>query len=40
MARLATSRAGRVLLHLMALAGDHALRFHMAGIGRELRRAP
>jgi len=33
---LARFRAGRILLHLLALAGDGALRFHAAGVTREL----
>jgi hypothetical protein len=32
-------RLGRVLLHLSAMIGDGALRFHAAGIWRELRLA-
>jgi hypothetical protein len=36
MAKLATSRYGRIALHLLALLGDGALRFHAAGIRREL----
>lgn len=39
MARLATSRAGRVLLHLLALAVDHDYAFHRAGIRREFNRS-
>ena len=27
---------GRVFLHLVAMAGDGAVRFHLAGIRREL----
>jgi hypothetical protein len=34
---LARSGFGRILLHLGALLGDGALRFHAAGITRELR---
>ena len=33
---LARLGAGRILLHLLALAGDGAFRFHFAGIAREL----
>lgn len=36
MARLATTRTGRALLHLIALSVDHAWRFHVAGILREV----
>lgn len=36
MLALAGYRAGRILLHLLALAGDGALRFHAAGVAREL----
>jgi len=39
MARLATSRAGRVLLHLLAFIGDHDFTFHRAGISREFHRS-
>jgi hypothetical protein len=31
---------GRVFLHLVAMAGDGAVRFHVAGIRRELELAP
>jgi hypothetical protein len=34
---LARFGAGRVLLHLMAMLGDGAVRFHLAGILREFR---
>ena len=34
--RWRASRFGRVLLHLIAMAGDGAIRFHAAGIRREL----
>ena len=34
--RLATCRIGRVLLHLTALVRDHQLRWHLAGVLREL----
>ncbi len=30
---------GRVLLHLIAVAGDGAVRFHVAGIRREIELA-
>ena len=36
MLMLARSRLGRALLHLLAMMGDGALRFHAAGILREL----
>jgi len=36
MARLARFGFGRILLHLLAMAGDRAVRFHAAGIMREL----
>ena len=36
MAKLARFSLGRVLLHLIAMLGDRALRFHCAGILREL----
>lgn len=36
MARFATFRAGRVLLHLLAMFGDRAFAFHWAGIAREM----
>jgi hypothetical protein len=36
MARLAQFGSGRILLHLLAMAGDRAVRFHAAGIMREL----
>jgi hypothetical protein len=36
MAKLACSRCGRIALHLLAMLGDRALRFHAAGIRREL----
>ena len=29
-------RLGRIVLHLMAMRGDRAFRFHAAGIVREL----
>lgn len=32
---LATSRLGRIVLHLIALCGDREVRFHLAGIKRE-----
>jgi hypothetical protein len=34
---LARYSVGRVVLHLMAMAGDGAFGFHMAGILRECR---
>ena len=36
MLMLARFSLGRVLLHLLAMMGDGALRFHAAGILREL----
>jgi hypothetical protein len=36
MAQLAQFRLGRILLHLGAMLGDGAVRFHSAGIIREL----
>lgn len=39
MTALATTRAGRVLLHLLALFGDLEYRTHAAGIKREVWRA-
>jgi hypothetical protein len=36
MANLACSRLGRIVLHLAAMLGDGAVRFHAAGIRREL----
>jgi hypothetical protein len=33
---LARFRFGRIFLHLLAMAGDGALRFHFGGIAREL----
>jgi hypothetical protein len=33
---LAQLRLGRILLHLLAMAGDRCVRFHVAGIMREL----
>ena len=36
MALLAQSHVGRILLHLLAMAGDHSVRFHAAGIVREM----
>jgi hypothetical protein len=35
---LARFRFGRVLLHLLAMLGDRCVRFHIAGITRELGR--
>ena len=37
MLTLARFSGGRIFLHLAALLGDEALRFHAAGIARELR---
>lgn len=37
MTRLVRSRVGRIVLHLLAFAGDGAFRWHLAGILRELR---
>ena len=34
---LASTRPGRILLHLAALALDHRLTWHLAGIVREVR---
>ncbi|HWH41194.1 MAG TPA: hypothetical protein VNU21_15225 [Usitatibacter sp.] len=39
MLMLARFAFGRILLHLLAMAGDRCYRFHGAGIARELRRA-
>ena len=36
MTSLSRSSAGRMLLHLLAMAGDRCVRFHVAGIMREL----
>jgi hypothetical protein len=36
MATLARFRLGRIVLHLLAMLGDRAVRFHTAGILREL----
>jgi hypothetical protein len=38
MATLAQFRVGRILLHLLAMLGDRSVRFHVAGIMRELPR--
>ena len=35
---LARLRVGRILLHLLAMLGDRCIRFHVAGIIRELPR--
>lgn len=35
--QLATTRRGRIALHLVCLMRDHKARWHMAGIIRELR---
>ena len=37
MQTLAGFAFGRILLHMFALAGDGAVRFHAMGIARELR---
>jgi hypothetical protein len=37
MLTLARFSGGRIVLHLAALLGDGAVRFHAAGIARELR---
>ena len=39
MLTLARFRLGRVLLHLLAMLGDRCVRFHVAGIIRDLGRA-
>ncbi|SPE25094.1 hypothetical protein SBBP1_30001 [Burkholderiales bacterium] len=36
MLTLARFRHGRILLHLIAMVGDRSVRFHVAGIVREL----
>jgi hypothetical protein len=36
MEKLAHFRLGRIVLHTIAMLGDHAYRFHAAGILREL----
>ena len=36
MLTLARFRLGRVLLHLLAMLGDRCVRFHVAGILRDL----
>jgi hypothetical protein len=36
MLSLARFRLGRILLHILAMLGDRAVRFHAAGIMREL----
>lgn len=33
---IANYRAGRVFLHIVAAIGDHQIRFHLAGIAREI----
>jgi hypothetical protein len=38
MSTLVHYRFGRILLHLAAMVGDGAMRFHAAGIRRELLR--
>ena len=35
--RLANTSGGRMLLHFMALVQDHRLRWHLAGVIRELK---
>ena len=40
MAALARFPVGRILLHLVAMLGDRCVRFHVAGIMRELRWGP
>jgi hypothetical protein len=35
MLTLAQFAPGRMLLHVIAMIGDHSFRFHLAGIGRE-----
>lgn len=35
MAALASTRCGRILLHVIAMIADRAYRFHLAGIVRE-----
>jgi len=35
MMTLAKFALGRMILHVIAMAGDHSLRFHVAGIARE-----
>lgn len=37
MTALASYRFGRIALHVLAALGDHAWRFHAAGIAREVR---
>ena len=36
MATLASFSSGRILLHLLAMLGDRCVRFHVAGIMREI----
>ena len=38
MTALATTRAGRIVLHLLAMCGNREFAHHMRGIGRELWR--
>lgn len=33
---MAVSRSGRIVLHVLAMLGDRCVRFHLAGIRREL----
>jgi hypothetical protein len=40
MTPLTSTRTGRIVLHLMAAVGDHQIRWHWAGILREIRSAP
>jgi hypothetical protein len=35
--KMAGTSRGRMLLHLLALVHDHHLRWHLAGVVRELR---
>jgi hypothetical protein len=36
MQHLARYSAGRIVLHLLAMVGDHCIRFHLDGVIREL----
>lgn len=38
MSSLASTRAGRIALHVIAMIGDRAYQWHWAGIRRELGR--
>jgi hypothetical protein len=40
MSAVAQLRIGRILLHLLAMTGDGHVRFHLAGIRRELSWRP